>query len=141
MILKKFSFVACLVAIFALTGCGKGNQVVCTMSQDASGMSMKQTVKLDIKSDKVEAASVDMDVTLDDAYKSYKSMLISSVKSEFASLESEFNTKINVKETSNGFKVSFKLTKAALESEFGSEATGTKAEAIKSFEAAGYTCK
>lgn len=142
MILKKFSFLICLVAIFVLTGCGKsGNQVVCTMNQDSSGMSMKQTVKMNFKDNNVDSASISMDVKLDDTYKSYKSILISSVKSEFSSLEQQYNVKINVKETSNGFNVNLTLQKDAMVSMFGSDLSGTKEEAIKYFESEGYTCK
>lgn len=142
MILKKFSFLICLVAILILTGCGKsGNQVTCTMSQDQSGMSMKQTVKMSFKDSNVDSASISMDVKLDDAYKSYKSILISSVKSEFSSLEEQYNVKINVKETSNGFNVNLTLNKDAMVSMFGSDLSGTKDQAVKYFESEGYTCK
>ena len=141
MIVKKFSIVVCLLAIFALTGCGKSNQVVCKMSANESGMNMDQVVKLDIKSDKVESASIEMKIKLDASLKSYKSILLSNVKSQFSTLEEQYNAKVNVKETSDGFTINVKLSKDALESEYGSGVIKTKAEAITYFENEGYTCK
>lgn len=142
--MKKFSFAICLVAIMILTGCGKkgSDTVVCTMSEETSGIEMKQEITLSFKSDKFDSAAFVMTAVIPDEYKSYKSVFVSSIESQFDSFEETYGTKINVKETSDGVKVDFKMDKSSFDKMYGSStASSSKKETVDSMKEAGYTCK
>ena len=143
--MKRFSFIMCLVAILALTGCGKSSssdQVVCTMTEETSGIEMKQEITVSFKSDKLDSAAFVMTAVLPDEYKSYKSLFISTLESQFESYEDTYGVKVNVDETSDGVKVDFKMDKSSFDEIYGSTTKATsKKDTIAELEDAGYTCK
>ena len=66
--MKKYLFLLAAV-LFLLVGCGKSNQVVCTGTQTESGISMKMTIKADIKDNKVSKAMAE--ISFDDKTEYY----------------------------------------------------------------------
>lgn len=58
--MRKFAFLF-VVGLFLLSGCGsKGNQVVCTGTQEEDGQKVEMKVVADLKDDKVSAVSATM---------------------------------------------------------------------------------
>lgn len=128
--------------ILTLTGCGKGgDQVVCTMKADESGMSITQKMTLSFKNDNVNSVDMEIDVKLADEYKSLKDLLVSSMKSQFESWDSEYGIKLNFKDTSDGLKISGSFNSESFAKLNASGEKTSKSDAVKSLEEQGYTCK
>lgn len=141
--MKKLFVVFSLVAVMLLTGCDKkGSDVVCTMSQESTGVTMKSTITLGFKADQLETAKFMMDAKLDDSIKSYASYFVSTLESQFTDYESQYGVKVNVKETSDGAVIDFTMDKSVFEKIYGSSNTSaSKKDVIAELEADGYTCK
>lgn len=132
-----------LIAIFLVTGCGGGSQVVkCTMSQDSTGAKMSSSVNVGIKNSKFDYIKMEIDVVVDDAYKAYKDMLVSSLESQFEGFESQYGAKVSIKDTEDGAKVTISMNSDEAEKFYGKDSEKlTKKKVIDEFESQGYTCK
>lgn len=141
--MKKLSILLCLVSIMVLTGCGsKNDEVVCTMKEEQSGITLDQEIKIKFKSNKVDTAEFVMNAKFDEEYKSYASYFVSTLESQFESYEDTYGITVNVKETSDGAKIDFKMDKSTYEKMYGTaDAAESKDDVISDLEKQGYTCK
>lgn len=140
--MKKL-FLPLLIAIFLVTGCGGGSQVVkCTMSQDMSVAEMKSNLEVGIKNSKFDYIEMEMEVVVDESYKAYKDTLVSSLESQFTGFESLYGAKVNIKDTDDGAKITISMNKAEAEKFYGKDSKKlTKKDVIEEFESQGFTCK
>lgn len=141
--MKKISILFCLVSIMVLTGCGsKNDQVVCTSTVEQSGITLEQEITINFKSDKVDTAEFVMNAKFDEEYKSYASYFVTTLESQFESYEETYGITVNVKETSDGAKIDFKMDQSTYEKMYGSaDAAESKDDVISDLEDQGYTCK
>ncbi len=140
--MKKL-FLPLLIAIFLVTGCGSSSQVVkCTISQDMSGAEMKGSLNVGIKNSEFDYIKMEMEVIVDDSYKSYKDLLVSSLESEFEGYEERYGAKVSIKDTDDGAKVTISMNKDEAEKFYGKDSKKiTKKDVIEVFEDQGFTCK
>lgn len=143
--MKKLFLAFSLIAVFVLTGCTSkksGNDVVCTMNEDSSGVSMKSTITMGFKADQLETAKFEMDAKLDDSIKSYASFFVSTLEEQFTDYETQYGVKVNVKESSDGAKIDFTMDRASFEKIYGSSNfSADKKSVIADLESSGYSCK
>ena len=139
--MKKL-FLPLLIAIFLATGCGGGSQVVkCTMSQNATGVKINSNVNVGIKNSKFDYIKMENYVVVDDAYKAYKDMFVSSLESQFEGFES-YGAKVSIKDTEDGAKVTISMNSEEAKKFYGKDSKKlTKKKVVDEFESQGYTCK
>ena len=132
-----------LIAIFLVTGCGSGSQVVkCTMNQDVTGAKMSSNVNVGIKGSKFDYIKMDIDVVVADEYLAYKDVFVSSIESQFTGFESTYGAKVSIKDTDKGVKVTISMDAEEAEKFYGKDSKKlTKKDVIDEFENQGYSCK
>ena len=105
-----------------LTGCGKGNDLKCTMTEDGNKVETTISFKNDKPSKVVEVMTFESE--------EYAQMVYA-----FAGMAGD-----NYKVTQKGKTVTMTITGDAIKEEFGEDAA-TKAEIKKALEKQGYSCK
>ena len=93
--MKKFVLCLSLCGVLLLTGCGQ-KTLKCTMSQEQSGMTMKQEAKVDFKGNKASAISIVVTTDLSDEMKSYGDTLVSLLKTQLTEQYKDAKVDVNL---------------------------------------------
>lgn len=160
--MKKFVIMLLMISIFTLTGCGNSvtsdgmsiekrnfdevtnvkqkasdtDDVVCSMTQEDTNVTMNQKITLSFKSNTLKSAKIVIDAVLDDQLLDYIDTFMDSLESQFADFEYGDDLKIN--KTSTGARVSYTMDEDDFEDQYGS--ASTKSAIIKELESDGYLC-
>ena len=135
--MRKIIFILLLVFI---TGCGNGNEVICTSKEMMDGGSMNQEIKIKFKDNEFSSADFVMNVEIDNEYKGLVSYYVTLLKSEFSGYKDSYGVDVDVKKTSDGAKVSFKMDKSSF-GKLYSNHVSKKDDVISYLKEDGYTCK
>lgn len=143
---KTLVLLATVVMIGLSTGCKKEKVLDCSMTQEQSGIEMKQNLKGTFKGNEVTDVTVTVDAVLGEELASYKSLFISSLESSFAKYKDLKGVDIKTTDKDDVVTVTLKadLTKMDDESKEALDVVDTKGnyEATKkALEKDGYTCK
>ena len=130
-----------------LTGCGGTETLSCTKEDDAA--TGKTITKMDATFEGNKTTKVDMNVTMElkDEYKDYKDQMVKALETQFASEDKDgVEVKTSSKDSSVSVDVNVDTTKMKEEDAqslfgFSTNAKQSKADAQKTLEADGYTCK
>lgn len=153
--MKKFSmFILGLASILVVTGCGSKETektLVCTMSQDESGMSMEQTISMVFKKDKVNHMKMDVNTkATDEKLKENWDIFTKTLDEENQETEQDgVLLKVSKDDKNYEYRVTLdidieKASKEVLEKYDLDDLTGdngTLEENKKSAESNGFTCK
>ena len=103
---------------------------------------MSSDITVSIKNSKFDDMKMEMNVEVDDAYLSYKDMLVSSLESQFSSFESTYGAKVTIKDTEKGAKIIITMNAEQAAKFYGNaDEKVTKKDFIDEFEGQGYSCK
>lgn len=131
-----------------LTGCGGAETLSCTKEDEAA--TGKTITTMDATFEGNKTTKVDMNVTMElkDQYKDYKEQMVKALETQFASYQDKdgVEVKTDSKDSSVSVNVKVDTTKmkdADAKSLFGfsTKSKQSKADAKKSLEDEGYTCK
>lgn len=144
----KKCLAVCLAVVMVgfATGCGSDTKTLtCTMNQNVAMMDMKQTVNVTFKKDSVTKMEIVQDVKVSDSYASYMDEIKESLEDEMESYK-EMGLNVTTKTNGNNIKVSMtadltKMSDKDKENLDLLDAKGSRSDAKKAFEDAGYTCK
>lgn len=143
---KTLVLLATVVMIGLSTGCKKEKVLDCSMTQEQSGIEMKQNLKATFKGNEVTDVTVVMDAVLGEKFVSYKSMFVSSLESSFSKYEDLKGVEIKTTDNDDTVTVTLKadITKMDKESKEALDVVDTKGDyeaTKKALEKEGYTCK
>ena len=136
--MRKIIFILLFLLV---TGCGnKGNEVLCTSKEIMDGGSMNQEIKVKFKNDEFSSAEFVMNVKIDSEYQGLVSYYVTLLKSEFSGYKDSYGVDVDVKKTSDGAEVSFKMDKSSF-GKLYSDHVSKKDDVISYLKEDGYTCK
>lgn len=147
--MKKFLILGSLVVMTAvLTGCGGTETLSCTKEDEAA--TGKTITKMDATFEGDKTTSVDMTVTMElkDQYKNYKDQMVKALETQFASYQDKDGVEVKTDSKDSEVSVNVKVDTTKMKDSdaqslfgFSTKAKQSKAEAQKSLEDDGYTCK
>lgn len=149
---KVMSFLLVLVAVVLLTGCGSGKTLTCTNTEEQNGASMKQTVEMKFKKDKVTNVKMTLETkAVDSSVKEQWSTVSSMLESMYGNTKDVDGIKVTTKNDDKNFNytvtVAIDVKKAKEEDLAEYDMTGsldsevTYEDMKKDAEASGFTCK
>lgn len=143
---KTLVLVATVVMIGLSTGCKKEKVLDCSMSQEQSGIEMKQNLKATFKGNEVTDVTVVMDAVLGEKYASYKSIFVSSLESSFKKYEDLKGVEIKTTDDDDVVTITLKADITKMDDEAKDtldmvDTTGNYDATKKALEKEGYTCK
>lgn len=143
---KSLFLIVSVVMIGLLTGCQKEKVLDCDMKQEQNGMEMKQNLKATFKGNEVKDITVKMDVILEEKYKSYADMFVSSIDSQFDKYKDKKGITYKTEKNDDGVVVTFyadldKMDKDTKEELDMVDTTGSYEKTKEDLEKDGYTCK
>lgn len=120
-----------LMAVLALTGCGK-KELSCTMSSTENGVKMEQTLEVKFDGDTLDDVNIVMDMEIPESLSSSMDLL----KSTYEALD------FKVEETSKGLKLTADGDSKYIKENLNlGETKASYDDTKKRLETAGYTCK
>ncbi len=144
--MKKYLAVCFAVVMVGFaTGCGSDTKTLkCTMEQNVTMMDMTQTINVTFKKDTVTKMELVQDVKVADSYSSYMEEIEKSLTDEMNSYK-EQGLDVTTKTNGNNIKVTLvadltKMSDEEKESLDLLDAKGSRSDAKKAFEDAGYKC-
>ncbi len=131
-----------------LTGCGGTETLSCTKEDEAA--TGKTITKMDATFEGNKTTKVDMNVTMElkDQYKDYKDQMVKALETQFASYQDKDGVEVKTSSKDSSVSVDVKvdttkMKEADAKSLFGfsTNSKQSKADAQKTLEKDGYTCK
>jgi len=142
---KKILLLAVICAIFMCSGCGKKRTLVCTKTEDATGMTISSKMSTDFKNDSIETIKMDIDVKLDSSYVKYKDTIKESLEKQYSTYKDEKGVtyKADVKDDVIKFSLSIDNKTISKKTREGLKLSGSEKYAVnkKTLEDQGYSCK
>ena len=143
---KTLILLSAVVMIGLSTGCKKEKLLDCSMTQEQSGIEMKQNLKATFKGNNVEDVTVTVDAVLGETYKSYKSLFISTLESSYKKYQDLKGVEINTTDNDDTVTVTLKADLNEMDDESKEaldivDTTGNYEKTKESLEKEGYTCK
>lgn len=143
---KTIALLSAIVLIGLSTGCKKEKVLDCSISENESGIEMKQNIKANFKGNEVTNVIVTLDADLGEKYSSYKNLFVSTIKSTFKNYEDLKG--VDIKTTDKDNVVTMTLTADITKMDDESkealdivDTTGDFEKTKESLEDEGYTCK
>lgn len=143
---KSLFLVVPVVMIGLLTGCGKEKVLECDLKETQNGMQMSQNLKATFKGNEVKDITMKMDVVLEEKYKSYSDMFVSSIDSQFTKYKNKKGLTYKTEKSDDGVVVNIyadldKMSKEDKEELDLVDTTGSYDKTKEELEKEGYTCK
>ncbi len=143
---KSLFLVVSVVMIGLLTGCGKEKVLECDLKETQNGMQMSQNLKATFKGNEVKDITMKMDVVLEEKYKSYSDMFVSSIDSQFTKYKNKKGLTYKTEKSDDGVVVNIyadldKMSKEDKEELDLVDTTGSYDKTKEELEKEGYTCK
>ena len=142
---KSLFLVVSVVMIGLLTGCGKEKVLECDLKETQNGMQMSQNLKATFKGNEVKDITMKMDVVLEEKYKSYSDMFVSSIDSQFTKYKNKKGLTYKTEKSDDGVVVNIyadldKMSKEDKEELDLVDTTGSYDKTKEELEKEGYTC-
>jgi len=147
--MKKFFVLGTLVVTAAiLTGCGGTETLKCTKEDEAATGKTVTTMEATFEGN--TTTKVDMNITMElkDEYKDYKDQMVKALETQFSSFQDKDGVEVKTDSKDSEVSVNVKVDTTKMKDEdakslfgFSTKAKQSKADAQKSLEAEGYTCK
>ena len=143
---KSLFLVVPVVMIGLLTGCGKEKVLECDLKETQNGMQMSRNLKATFKGNEVKDITMKMDVVLEEKYKSYSDMFVSSIDSQFTKYKNKKGLTYKTEKSDDGVVVNIyadldKMSKEDKEELDLVDTTGSYDKTKEELEKEGYTCK
>ncbi len=139
--MKKFFFIVVLSLLF-LTGCGKKETVVCTMTNKMNGITVDTTANISLNGSRFAGMNVEYDIILPESIQSNKQATISLLEKTYKSYGEKIGATIETVETDKGAKVTLNMTAEQAKKFSGSKNDkASKKDAIEIYGKQGFECK
>lgn len=131
-----------VLSLLVLTGCGKKETVVCTQSQNVSGISLDSTVNVYLENSRFKGLDMVIDIVVPDSMLSRKDVLVSALEKQYESFETKYGVTPVTTETDNGAKVTMEMTAEQAKEFSGSKNDkATRQDVIDIFGKQDFECK
>ena len=131
-----------VLSLLVLTGCGKKENVVCTMNAKMNGVTVDTTANIYLNGSKFAGMNVEYDIILPESLQNNKQTAISMLEKTYKSYGEKVGATMETTETEKGAKVTLNMTADQAKKYIGSKnAKVTKKELVKEFEKQGFECK
>jgi len=138
----KKLFLASILSLVLLTGCGKKEVITCTQSQTMMGVKIEAVMKIELEGNHFQNIDMQVDAILPETYLSKKDVFVKSFEKSYADYEKKYGVKPNISETDEGVRVTANMTAEQAVKFSGSANTkATRKEVIDTFSKQGYTCE
>ena len=142
--MKKTKFLAILLFITILTGCGD-KTLSCTKEEDISAGKATETQVITFSNDKINLYEAEMTIELNDAYKEYADLLLNSLEEPFSKFKDKKGIEYKTSKKDNSISITLNGEYSQMDEDtkksFGVAENYSFNEAKKSLENDGYTCK
>jgi len=140
--MKKL-FLAGLISLFFLTGCGKTEMVVCKSNEKSFDVEINSVLNIELKGDKLSKMDMKIDAILPESYLSQKQVFIDSLKKQYENFDEKYGIQPNIIETDAGAQIKFEMTDEQAKNFYGDDINTetSKSEIIEELEKQGFTCE
>ena len=142
---KKILLVAVVGTALMCSGCGKTKTLVCTKTEDATGMTITSEMSTDFKNDSIQTIKMDMNVKLDSSYVKYKDTIKESLEQQYSKYKDAKGVKYSadVKDDVISFSLTIDNKAISKETRTGLKLSGSEKYSVnkKTLEDQGYSCK
>jgi len=147
--MKKFLILSGLfLGTVMLTGCGGTETLSCTKEDEAATGKTVTTMNATFEGNKTTKVDMEVAMELKDEYKSYKDQMVKALETQFSSYQNKKGVEVKTKADDKKVSVNVKVDATKIKDSdaktlfgFSTDAKQSKADAKKSLEAEGYTCK
>lgn len=131
-----------MLSLLVLTGCGKKETIVCTQSQEQSGITLDSTVNVYLENSRFKGLDMVIDIAVPESMLSRKDVLVTALENQYQSFETKYGVTPKTTETDNGAKVTMEMTaEQAKEFSGSNNDKATRKDVIETFGKQGFECK
>ena len=116
--------------------------VVCTQSQNTSGVALNATVNVYLDDSRFKGLDMEINIVVPDSMMSQKSTLVNALEQQYKTFETTYGVKPQTIETQNGAKVTMNMSADQAKKFSGSQNDkATRQDVIREFGKQGFSCK
>lgn len=131
-----------VLSLIVLTGCGKKETVVCTMTNKMNGITVDTTANISLNGSRFAGMNVEYDIILPESIQSNKQATISLLEKTYKSYGEKVGATIETTETEKGAKVTLNMTAEQAKNFSGSKNDkASKKDVIEIYGKQGFECK